>query len=125
MADLGSAGPPGSTHPGESFANQALTFGLELAVYGAVVVWALGVVAGPVQRALLAVGAVVGLAVVWGLFAAPKASMPVHGWARVGFEVAWFGAGAAALWFSGHRTAAVVFAVLFAVNGGLRIAAAA
>lgn len=114
-----------ATHIGDSLANQALMFGLELTVYGSVIAWAISAAPSPVSRALLAIGAVAGMGTVWGLLAAPRAPVPVHGLARVGLELAWFGVGAGALWFSDHRGIAVAFALLFAVNGGLRAAASA
>ncbi|MFB7944759.1 DUF2568 domain-containing protein [Kitasatospora phosalacinea] len=80
-------------------------FAAELAVYAAVGRWAWGLpprgarARGPWRtpvRLLLACAAVAGLAVLWGWFAAPTADRPLHGAARVAFEVCWFGAGAAA-----------------------------
>ncbi|MFC8716421.1 DUF2568 domain-containing protein [Kitasatospora sp. NPDC057198] len=74
----------------------AAAFAAELAVYAAAAGWAwLGPGRRPVRLAA-AVGAVVGLALLWGWFAAPTADRPLHGAARVAFELCWFGAGAAA-----------------------------
>ncbi|GLW69352.1 hypothetical protein Kpho02_16510 [Kitasatospora phosalacinea] len=93
-------------------------FAAELAVYVAVGWWAWSLPLrrlrahppqeavrppqGPVRpprkpvRLLFACAAVAGFALLWGWFAAPTADLPLHGAARVAFEVCWFGAGAAA-----------------------------
>ncbi|GLW52734.1 DUF2568 domain-containing protein [Kitasatospora phosalacinea] len=83
----------------------AAAFAAELAVYAAVARWAWRLPLHGLRvhrprrkpaRLLLACAAVAGLAVLWGWFAAPTADRPLHGAARVAFEVCWFGAGAAA-----------------------------
>ncbi|MEV4560219.1 DUF2568 domain-containing protein [Kitasatospora sp. NPDC049285] len=68
----------------------------ELAVYAAAAWWAWRRPGRPAVRLVLAVAAVVGLAVLWGEFAAPTADHPLHGAARAAFEACWFGAGATA-----------------------------
>ncbi|MFE1316777.1 YrdB family protein [Kitasatospora phosalacinea] len=97
MADGGGAG---SLTPLD-----AAAFVAELAVYAAVARWGWSLPLRGLRprrpwrtpvRLLLACAAVVGLAVLWGWFAAPTADRPLHGAARVVFEVCWFGAGAAA-----------------------------
>jgi hypothetical protein len=103
-------------------ANQALTFFLELAVYASVIGWSFRSSSSTTVKVIVAVAGVAVLAVTWGLFAAPKASMPLHGAALVAFEIAWFSVGVAACWSSGLRRWAVVLAVLLAVNGALRAA---
>lgn len=102
--------------------NQVLTFVLELAVYASLVTWALSTPWNALAKAALAVAGVAGFAVAWGLFAAPKASMPVHGTARVAFEIGWFGLGAVALWSSQLRQAAIALVLVLLVNAAGRMA---
>ncbi|QKW22138.1 DUF2568 domain-containing protein [Kitasatospora sp. NA04385] len=71
-------------------------FAAELAVYAAAAWWAWRRPGRRGARLAAAVGAVAVLAVLWGRFAAPTADRPLHGVARVAFEVCWFGVGAAA-----------------------------
>ncbi|GAA2746497.1 DUF2568 domain-containing protein [Kitasatospora cinereorecta] len=73
-----------------------LAFGAELAVYAAAARWAWRRPVRRPVRLIGAVAAVAGLALLWGQFAAPTADHPLHGAARVAFEICWFGAGAAA-----------------------------
>ena len=102
--------------------NQVLTFFLELAVYASLVAWAVSTSLATLGKSLLAVTAVAVFAVAWGVFAAPKASMPLHGAARVAFEIAWFGAGLVALRWSDLRQWAIPLAAVLVVNGTLRAA---
>lgn len=102
--------------------NQVLTFFLELAVYACLITWAVSTSLSTMAKSILAVTAVAVFAVAWGLFAAPKASMPVHGAARVAFEIVWFGAGVAALWSSQLRQLSIALAVLLAGNAAVRLA---
>lgn len=101
-------------------ANQVLTFFLELAVYASVILWALRTFPGTLAKSVIAIAGVAVLAVAWGLFAAPKASMPLHGAVLVAFQTAWFGVGVAALWSSGARRWAIALAAVLVVNGALR-----
>ncbi|MGW4896193.1 DUF2568 domain-containing protein [Kitasatospora sp. NPDC004240] len=73
-----------------------LAFGAELAVYAAAGCWAWRRPGRRAVRLAAVVAAVAVLAVLWGRFAAPTADHPLHGAARVAFELCWFGAGAAA-----------------------------
>jgi hypothetical protein len=56
------------------------------------------------------------LAVLWGVFAAPKAPVPLHGVARAGFDVAWFGTGVALLGLAGRAVPAVVLGAVYVLN---------
>lgn len=107
-------------------ANQGLTFALELAVYASITLWVAASAATAslpaVTRDVLVVLAVAVMATAWGLLASPKAPTPVHGGARVAFEVAWFGLGVLALWSSGARGWSAVLAALLVLNASLRAA---
>jgi Protein of unknown function (DUF2568) len=95
-------------------ANLALRFVLELAALAAVGWWGWDV-GGP----LLALAAVAGVAVVWGLFVAPKRRYDLAAPLRLGVELAvWLAAGAA-LVVTGHAALAVAFVLLAVVSGAL------
>ncbi|MFI5859080.1 YrdB family protein [Streptomyces parvulus] len=68
---------------------------------------------------LPAVAAPLGAAVLWGLFAAPKAWYAIPHAARLGVKAVVFGAAALALLALGHRWPAVWFAVAVLVNTAL------
>ncbi|MFD7731332.1 DUF2568 domain-containing protein [Kitasatospora phosalacinea] len=102
----GAAAAGGAAGAGGLTPLDVAAFAAELAVYAAAGWWAWHL---PLRRRrtrprrrpvparlLLACAAVAALAVLWGRFAAPTADRPLHGAARVVFEVCWFGAGAAA-----------------------------
>ncbi|MEO3810537.1 YrdB family protein [Sphaerisporangium sp. B11E5] len=101
-------------------ANMALMFFLELGVYLAAGYWAF--TAAPSGWALPAAVALPLLfAVVWGVFGAPKARVPLRGVARAALEIVWFGGGVAAAFAAGLPAAAAVFAALFLLNAVLRV----
>ena len=93
-------------------ANLALRFALELAALTAVGYWGWDV-GGP----LLALAAVAAVAVVWGLFVAPKRRVDLAPPLRLAVElVVWLAAGAA-LAATGHPALAVAFVVLAVASG--------
>ncbi|MFF4773601.1 YrdB family protein [Microtetraspora fusca] len=103
-------------------ANLALMFFLELGVLVSVGYWGFTLAAPLAVRILAGLGAPVVFATLWGLFAAANgARFKLHGLARAAFEIAWFGGGAAALVASGLVTGGTVFAILYVVNGVLRL----
>jgi hypothetical protein len=97
-------------------ANELLAFLLEVVALGALCYW--GFVVGPdvALKVVLGLGAPVVAAVVWGLFAAPRArvKLPLAGVLVVKAVV--FGAAAVALWAAGQPVLGVVFAVLAVAN---------
>jgi hypothetical protein len=97
-------------------ANEALAFGLELAMLAAIGWWGFESGPGRLTSALLGVGAPLAMACVWGVFAAPKARirLPMAGVLVV--KGLAFGAGAAAILALGHRGLAASFAAVAAVN---------
>lgn len=96
--------------------NLGVAFLLELAVLFAVGHWGLTLSQGWPVRLLAGVGGVLLMAVLWGVFAAPKATAPLHGVPDVVFRLAWFGVGAVAFWAAGVPLAGVALAVLYLVN---------
>jgi hypothetical protein len=95
-------------------ANLALRFALELAALAAVGWWGWDA-SGP----LLALVAVAAVAIVWGLFVAPKRRFDLARPFRLGVELAvWLAAGVA-LAATGHTALAVAFVVLAVISGAL------
>ncbi|GAA1796951.1 YrdB family protein [Planosporangium flavigriseum] len=98
------------------YANLALRFALELAGLAAFGYWGFVAGSGLQLKVLLGLGTPVVAAVLWGLFAAPKAAVPMPGAAKLVFELLWFGAAAAALAFAGRLWLAAALVALYAVN---------
>lgn len=100
-------------------ANELFALVVELAALVAFCFW--GFVVGPDTglKIVLGIGTPVLAAVVWGLFAAPRARvrLPLAGVLAVKAVV--FGAAAVALWAAGQPVLAVVFAVVAAGNTAL------
>lgn len=96
--------------------NLGVAFLLELAVLLAVGYWGFSLTHGAAVRLLTALGGPLLMAILWGVFAAPKASAPLNGVAGVAFRIMWFGVGALAFWFAGTPLAALVLAALYAAN---------
>lgn len=95
--------------------NEGLAFVLELAALAALAYWGF-TAEGVAAKIVLGVGAPVVAAVVWGLFAAPRATvaLPLPGVLLVKAIV--FGAAVAALAVRGDAVPAIVFAVLVVAN---------
>ena len=98
--------------------NLALAFVLELCALSALCYWGFSVGRGPVTKTALGLGAPLCAAVLWGLFAAPRApvSVPLLGF---GVKIIVFGSAAAVLYATGHRTLAIVFALIVVANAVL------
>lgn len=97
-------------------ANEALAFLLELCALAALAVWGYGTGDALAVRLLLAVAAPLAAAVLWGLFAAPKARIRVPLAGVLATKAVVFGASAAALYAMGHRGLAVTFGVVVLAN---------
>jgi hypothetical protein len=96
-------------------ANLLLAFLVEILALGIFARWGWDVGGTTAARWLLAVGLPVLAAVLWGLFAAPKAShgTSVHRWT---VKVLVFGLAGAALWSLGYPLLGLVFVVVVAAN---------
>ena len=96
-------------------ANLTLAFTLELCALGALGYWGARTGGGPVAKTALGLGAPLLAAVLWGLFAAPRApvSIPIAG---LGVKLIVFGSAVAALYATGHRALAAAFALLVVVG---------
>jgi hypothetical protein len=99
--------------------NLGIAFLLELAVLVAVGCWGFSLNAGLPVRVLAGLGGAALMAVLWGVFASPRATVPLRGLADLAFRIAWFGIGALAFWVAGVPAAGAalaVFAVIHLVN---------
>jgi len=88
----------------------AVKFLLELCLLAAVAVWGVDAVGSTAAQVALGVAAPLAVAVVWGLFAAPKARRRLSLAPRLVLELGLFALGALALAAAGHAPLAVAFA---------------
>ncbi|WP_327252228.1 YrdB family protein [Streptomyces sp. NBC_01244] len=100
-------------------ANEGLAFLLELLALGLLAWWGFTRDIGRVGSIALAVAAPLAAAVLWGMFAAPKARFAVPLAARLGVKAVVFGAAALALLALGHRLPSLWFTVVVVVNTAL------
>jgi hypothetical protein len=105
--------------------NLLLRFLLELCMLGAVGYWGFSTADGAAAQALLGVGAPLLMAVVWGVFVSPKASVPLPPVAWAALQAVLFGAAAVALATFASPALAASFLVVVAANGALMGAMAA
>ncbi|UUZ83351.1 YrdB family protein [Paenibacillus sp. P26] len=84
-------------------------FLLELAALAALGYWGFHTGTGWTFRWSLGVGTPSLVAILWGTFVAPKASIPVSVPVRILLQLAVFGSAAAALYASGYSKLAVIF----------------
>jgi hypothetical protein len=105
---------------GQTFhwANLALAFVLELCALGALCYWGVSVGGGFVTKTVLGLGTPLCAAVLWGLFAAPRAPVSVPS-LRFGVKVIVFGSASLALYATGHHVLAFAFALVVVANAAL------
>jgi hypothetical protein len=96
--------------------NLAVRFLLELCVLVAVGYWGFKTGLGWFLKTLLGIGAPVLIAVLWGMFAAPRAAYRLHGFLLLAFEAVIFGSGVAALFAMKNYSLAWAFAVIVIIN---------
>jgi hypothetical protein len=99
--------------------NLLIRFLLELCMLGAVGYWGFTTGDGAATKALLGVGGPLLMAVVWGSFISPKATVELPAAAWIGLQAVLFGAAAAALAHFTSPALAVSFLAVVAVNGAL------
>ncbi len=97
-------------------ANLALAFLLELAGLAAFGYWGFVVPDGLVLKLVAGLGVPIAAAVLWGLFAAHKASVALPAQAKLAVQLAWFAVAATALAFAGHVLLGVVLFLLYVLN---------
>ena len=98
------------------YANLALSFLLELCILAALGYWGLQTGQTTLLKILLGIGLPLLAAVLWGLFAAPKASRRLKGLALLLFKIAVFGLAIIALAAAGQPSLAGIFALAVVVN---------
>ena len=96
--------------------NLAIRFLLELCVLAAVGYWGFKTGSGWFLKVLLGIGAPLLIAIIWGMFAAPKAPYHLQGFLLFALEAVVFGSGAAALYAVEHYTLAWTLAIVVIVN---------
>ncbi len=96
-----------------------LAFLLELALLVAVGYWGFQTGTG-IMAWVLGLGAPLLVAVVWGIWLAPKSSRRLGIPIRLIVEAGLFALGTAALWIAGQPTLAVIFGALAALDMSLR-----
>ncbi|ROO86408.1 uncharacterized protein DUF2568 [Actinocorallia herbida] len=98
------------------YANEALAFVLEIAALVALGWWGFTRDGGFALRALLGVGAPLAGAVIWGLFAAPRATFKIPAAGVLAVKAVFFLAAALAADAVWNPTTAAVFAVIVVAN---------
>jgi len=103
---------------GQAFhwANLTVAFLLELCALAALGYWGFRTASGPAAKAALGIGAPLLAAVLWGLFAAPRAPVSIPLASGGGVQLLVFGSAAAALYATGRHALALTFAVLVVAN---------
>jgi hypothetical protein len=96
--------------------NEGLAFVFELLALAALAYWGVKTGDGVVLKVVLGLGTPVLAAIVWGLFAAPRATFGLPIAAVLMVKAVVFGGAAVALFAAGQHVLAVVFAVLVAAN---------
>jgi len=99
--------------------NLALAFLLELCILAALGYWGFQTGSGLIAKAVLGFGAPVLVAVVWGIFLAPRAVVQVPMPAHWVLKAVVFGLATLALAVAGHPTLAWIFGVVALLNGVL------
>jgi hypothetical protein len=96
--------------------NLALRFILELCALVALGYWGFTTGSGALAKIALGIGTLLVAAVVWGVFVAPRAPVELPGVVVLLLQVLAFRSAAAGLVATGHRTLALVFAVVVVIN---------
>lgn len=94
----------------------SIFFLLELATLASLMYWGFHLDKGTLMKMVFGIGTPILVAMIWGTFIAPKASIPVPVSLRIILQVLIFGSAATALYFSGKRILATVFAVVVLVE---------
>ncbi|MFJ7736220.1 YrdB family protein [Lysinibacillus sp. NPDC097287] len=96
--------------------NLAYRFLLELCVLATLAYWGLQVGKGYGFKLLLGIGAPVFIAIIWGVFGSPHATIPINGIARFLLELGIFALALMVLFYLGKPALATVFAMLIVIN---------
>lgn len=96
--------------------NLGLTFFLELAMLAAYAYWGFQAGTSTFMKIVLGIGVPPLVAVIWGLFMAPKAARHLQGASYLAVKIVLFGLAIAALFFVGKTSLGIVFAIVFVIN---------
>jgi hypothetical protein len=96
--------------------NLAVRFLLELCMLAAVAYWGFKTQSTWLMKILLGIGLPVLIAVLWGMFIAPKATRPLSGAPRLTLELLLFASGAVALFASGKPMLGWAYTLTLIVN---------
>ena len=96
--------------------NLAVRFLLELCMYAAVGYWGFKTQSSWVLKILFGIGLPLLIAVLWGIFLAPKATRPLSGASFLALELILFSTGAFALFVSGKPTLGWIYTIVLVVN---------
>jgi hypothetical protein len=96
--------------------NLVVRFLLELCMLAAVGYWGFKTQSGWGMKIILGIGLPVLIAVIWGLFVAPKARYPLSRISRLVLELVLFGSGAVALFASGKPEFGWAYTVTLVVS---------
>ncbi len=102
--------------------NLLLRFLLELFALGALGYWGFKTGGGTAAKVGLGIGAPLVAAFVWGVFLSPRAAVALPGTLVLVLQAVVFGAAAASLVATGHRTLAFVFVAVAVMNAILMYA---
>jgi hypothetical protein len=98
------------------YANLALAFFIELAALGILGYWGFQTGHGMMTKILLGIGSPLLLAVVWGIFLCPKATVPLSSTLSIIIKLAIFTLVAYALYTTQHSTLAYTFISIVVIN---------
>jgi hypothetical protein len=101
--------------------NLAVRFLLELCMLAAVGYWGFKSQSGWGMKLMLGIGLPLLIAMIWGLFVAPKAIYPLSGIPHLLLALILLGSGAVALFASGNPTLGWVYTIILIVNQVLLI----
>jgi hypothetical protein len=97
-------------------ANLTIAFLLEIVALAGLCFFGFNTGGSMIVHIVLGIGAPVLAAVLWALFAAPRAKVRVPSWFRYLIKVVVFGAALAGLWAADHAALGIALAVVFVAN---------
>jgi Protein of unknown function (DUF2568) len=96
--------------------NLLVRFLLELCLLAAVGYWGFKTQSGWAMKIIFGIGLPILIAVLWGLFIAPRATHPLTGISYLAVELILLGSGTLALFASGKTTLGWVYTIILIVN---------
>ena len=94
----------------------SIFFLLELATLASLMYWGFHVDKGMLMKIVLGIGTPILVAMIWGTFIAPKASIPVSIPYEFFFKLIIFGSAVAALYFSEKSMLAIIFGIVVLIE---------